>query len=414
MRRRLFGFMLAAMMIAGCSKQSDTIPEATIISRESTEASSEEMTSETDKGTEKDTSEPLESTDVTEEITETNTPQTVNEESMTEEPSEETSTEEASSEEATMEASTEESLAEADVVMTEPEQSAVKVSMTEPILPAETTVQQAQPSTQPPTQPPTQPSIETSEFIVTPTVPETTTAPMAQTEPETTKVPEPTTEETTTVAVTTEPETTTPTPPTEPQKVYHDDYEKAKSGVDMINEYRRAAGVSEVKWSDALYAAALIRAKQMYDSRSIAHLGDMGGEIHAMATSPGQAVAGWVASPGHYEYMINARYKYCAMAFYDNYCLAMFGPYPILFNTFYFDLIIPESEGRFDGNTTLGDYEKTYYPVDYGVLCAVDDNTLYGAKIDDTGHYITSILDENEEKVMLTDEQLLDIINRYL
>ncbi|MBQ3967762.1 MAG: CAP domain-containing protein, partial [Lachnospiraceae bacterium] len=325
MRRRLFGFMLAAMMIAGCSKQSDTIPEATIISRESevidTYASSEGMTSETDKETEKNISESFEATDVTEDITETNTSQTVNEDSMTEEPSEETSTAEASSEEATMEASTEERLAETEVLMTEPEQSAVKVSMTEPILPAETTVQQAQPSTQPPTQPP----IETSTISVTPTVPEPTTSPITPTEPETTKVPEPTTEETTTVAVTTEPETTTVAPPTEPQKVYHDDYEKAKSGVDMINEYRRAAGVSEVKWSDAFYAAALIRAKQMYDSRSIAHLGDMGGEIHAMATSPGQAVAGWAASPGHYEYMINARYKYCAMAFYDNYCLAMFG-----------------------------------------------------------------------------------------
>ena len=351
MRRRLFGFMLAAMMIAGCSKQSDTIPEATIISRESevvgTEASLEEVISETDKETEKDTSESFELTDVTEEITETNILQTVNEESMTEESSEETSTEEASSEETTMEASTEESLVETEVVMTEPEQSVVEVSMTEPTLPAETTVQPTQPSTQPPTQPP----IETSTISATPTVPETTTVPVTSTEPETTKAPEPTTEEITTVPETTEPETTTPTPPTEPQKVYHDDYEKAKSGVDMINEYRRAAGVPEVNWSDAFYAAALIRAKQMYDNRSIAHLGDMGGEIHAMATSPGQAVAGWAASPGHYEYMINARYKYCAMAFYDNYCLAMFGPYPILFNTCYFDLIIPKTEDRFDGNT---------------------------------------------------------------
>ena len=308
-----------------------------------------------------------------------------------------------------MEASTEESLAETEVVMTEPEQSIVETYMTEPTLPSETTLQQAQPTTQTPTQPP----IETSAFIVKPTVPEPTTSPITPTEPETTKAPEPTTEETTTVPETTEPETTTVAPPTEPQKVYHDDYEKAKSGVDMINEYRRAAGVSEVKWSDALYAAALIRAKQMKDARSLDHMTDIGGEIHAMATAPGQAVDGWAASAGHYEYMIDSWYKYCAVAFYDNYCLAMFSQYPILFNTKYSNLVIPESDGRFDGRMTLGEYEKSFFPVDYGVLCAISDQTLFGAKLDENGHYAASIKDENDEKVMLTDEELMEIISRY-
>jgi len=140
----------------------------------------------------------------------------------------------------------------------------------------------------------------------------------------------------------------------------------------------------------------------------------MGGEIHAMATSPGQAVAGWVASPGHYEYMINARYKYCAMAFYDNYCLAMFGPYPILFNNDYLDLIIPESESRFDGNTSLGDYEKMYYSIDFGVMCATLDSTLWDFVIDENGHYTGYVRNEDYETIQLMEEELTEIINRYL
>ena len=34
-------------------------------------------------------------------------------------------------------------------------------------------------------------------------------------------------------------------------------------------------------------------------------------------------------------------------------------------------------------------------------------------KIDENGHYATSIKDENDEKVILTDEELMEIISRY-
>jgi len=429
MKKRWSILILSAMLaLTGCDGQNDKEPETLPVSVEAdqevasgvletiekTEENTEnetdvnsnakfESTTEISSETELDTSDEA-STSISETESESDDEIQTQTEEGTDEPEPVETTTDAPTDPAEP-SGTAEQHTDSDGVVSTDSQKTEPTSASEPEIP---------PASEPQPTEPTLPSIPESPTVPVPTtVPEQTSVPVPTTEPEPTTVPESTTVPEPTTAP--EPTTIPDSGPQETQGVPYERYLNAKAGIDLINEYRMAAGAEPVQWSDGLYAAALIRAKQMYDKKSIDHTGDMGGEIHAMATASFQAVDSWAASPGHYKWMVDKQYKYCAIAFYDNYCLAMFTrEYPILYNHWVLDFVIPEAENLFDGKTTLGDYEKKNYPADYGVLCAITDETLWDAKKGADGKYIGYICEDYVNVIELTDEELSEIISRYL
>ena len=109
----------------------------------------------------------------------------------------------------------------------------------------------------------------------------------------------------------------------------------AREAFDAINRYRTQNGKSALVWSDSIYEAAKLRAKECSDvfehtrpdgASCFTALDELGigysvkGENIAAGYNSGKAVAeGWYYSDGHRKNMLNGKFKNAAVACYYDY-----------------------------------------------------------------------------------------------
>lgn len=113
---------------------------------------------------------------------------------------------------------------------------------------------------------------------------------------------------------------------------------KAKEAFNLQNAERAKVGAQQLQWNDTVYEACKVRAKEIVTNWS--HTRPNGGRytdlINGVAwssagenlakgtTSASNAVASWMASPGHRANMLDGTFTHAAVAYYGGYWVTIF------------------------------------------------------------------------------------------
>jgi uncharacterized protein YkwD len=114
--------------------------------------------------------------------------------------------------------------------------------------------------------------------------------------------------------------------------VYNDGYESQV--MDLINNERAGGGLSALSYNGSLGSRARAWSTFMATNNVFYHSGDPVWEIIAAGYgTPADAVAGWMASPGHHDIIMEpsltqfgAGYAYCSTSSYGSYWTVQFTP----------------------------------------------------------------------------------------
>lgn len=113
---------------------------------------------------------------------------------------------------------------------------------------------------------------------------------------------------------------------------------KAKEAFNLQNAERAKVGLPALQWNDTCYEAAKVRAKEIVTNWSHTRPNggsysdlieglpwtDSGENLAKGTTSASNAVASWMASPGHRANMLADYYTHCGIAYYGGYWVTIF------------------------------------------------------------------------------------------